>query len=125
MRNNMGMYDNIRCQFSLPLAGATNLLYQTKDTEEQSLCDYEIREDGTLWCHDWQESKPDMKKVLFDGELNFYTIYYIIEGVLVNASKGGWLEWCACYEHGELKQMKLVRDTPPKVRQGEDTVICP
>ena len=45
----MGMFDDINCKYPLPLAGANELAYQTKDTESQ-FCDiYEIRCDGTLW----------------------------------------------------------------------------
>lgn len=45
----MGMYDNLRCKYPLPLAGANELDYQTKSTPEQWCGLYEIREDGTLW----------------------------------------------------------------------------
>ena len=119
----MGLYDNIRCQFSLPLAGANDLPYQTKDTDMQGLATYEIREDGTLWlvCNNRGEMNPE--RVPFDGELNFYTTYGIVDGRMVDIPHSGWVEWCARYDHGELKQMKLVRDTPPEVRDGDS--ICP
>ena len=48
----MGMFDDIRCQYPLPLAGASERLFQTKDL----YCDldyYEIREDGTLWREEY------------------------------------------------------------------------
>ena len=45
----MGMFDDIKCKYPLPLDGANALDYQTKDTDAQNLDNYEIREDGTLW----------------------------------------------------------------------------
>lgn len=45
----MGMFDDIKCKYPLPLKGANALNYQTKDTPEQYCDCYEIREDGTLW----------------------------------------------------------------------------
>ena len=45
----MGMFDDIRCKYPLPIDGANGLSYQTKDTPAQWLDQYEIREDGTLW----------------------------------------------------------------------------
>lgn len=45
----MGMFDDIKCKYPLPLNGANDLVYQTKDTPAQFLDKYEIREDGTLW----------------------------------------------------------------------------
>lgn len=49
----MGMFDDIRCKYPLPVEGANDLAYQTKDTPEQFLDQYEIREDGTLWREDY------------------------------------------------------------------------
>jgi len=66
----MGMFDDIKCKYQLPISGANDLDYQTKDTEHQWLDQYEIREDGTLWHEDydiedhserakWIASNPD------------------------------------------------------------------
>lgn len=49
----MGMFDDIKCKYPLPLAGANALAYQTKDTPMQYLDQYEIREDGTLWHEEY------------------------------------------------------------------------
>ena len=43
------MFDYLRCDYPLPVAGANALEYQTKSTDAQFLDKYEIREDGTLW----------------------------------------------------------------------------
>jgi hypothetical protein len=45
----MGMFDYLRCRYALPVSGANELEFQTKDTDSQYLDNYEIREDGTLW----------------------------------------------------------------------------
>lgn len=45
----MGMFDDLRCKFPLPLPEFQNNSFQTKDTPAQFLDQYEIREDGTLW----------------------------------------------------------------------------
>lgn len=59
----MGMFDDIKCKYPLPLAGANDLAYQTKDTAAQ-YCDlYEIREDGTLWHEEYDtEDQSDAAK---------------------------------------------------------------
>lgn len=49
----MGMFDDIKCKYPLPLKGANDLDYQTKDTPMQYLDSYEIREDGTLWHEEY------------------------------------------------------------------------
>lgn len=45
----MGMFDNVRCDYPLPVEGCQGRLYQSKDTPAQFLDSYEIRADGTLW----------------------------------------------------------------------------
>jgi hypothetical protein len=44
----MGMFDELRCRYKLPIDGFDGHLFQTKSLDcELDL--YEIREDGTLW----------------------------------------------------------------------------
>lgn len=50
----MGLFDDIKCSYALPMVGANALDYQTKDTPMQSLDKYEIREDGTLWHEQYE-----------------------------------------------------------------------
>lgn len=56
----MGMFDTLRCKYPLPVTGASDLVYQTKDTPAQWLDYYEIREDGTLWheAYDTEDQSP-------------------------------------------------------------------
>lgn len=49
----MGMFDDIRCKAPLPLPQFQETIFQTKDTPNQYLDQYEIREDGTLWVEDY------------------------------------------------------------------------
>ena len=56
----MGMFDYVKCHYPLPVKGATELLYQTKDTPSQWLDMYEIRADGTLWHEEYDlEDRSD------------------------------------------------------------------
>jgi len=45
----MGMFDYVRCKYSLPNPAAQDLDYQTKSTPCPYLERWEIREDGTIW----------------------------------------------------------------------------
>lgn len=38
----MGMFDNIKCKYPLPVDGANALDYQTKDTDAQQLDNYDL-----------------------------------------------------------------------------------
>ncbi len=56
----MGMFDDIICKYPLPVPGANALRFQTKDTPNQFLNLYEIREDGSLWHEDYDvEDRSD------------------------------------------------------------------
>lgn len=59
----MGMFDDIKCHYPLPVPGANALDYQTKDTDSQYLDQYEIRQDGTLWHQNYDiEDHSDLAK---------------------------------------------------------------
>ena len=45
----MGMFDHLRCHYTLPIDGAVDIEYQTADLPQPFLEYYEIREDGSLW----------------------------------------------------------------------------
>ena len=119
----MGMFDNIKCKYLLPLEGANALNYQTKDTDEQSIDNYEIREDGTLWhenydsrCEDNKESpfgfsihRDNLRweQVFINSEVQFYTMYSVKDGQLVNSYNGRWLKWSANFVDGKLLELKM------------------
>lgn len=45
----MGMFDNVVCEYPLPVEGANAFVFQSKDTDAQYLDNYKIKADGTLW----------------------------------------------------------------------------
>ena len=112
----MGMFDNIRCQYPMPVEGANDLDYQTKSTPEQWLDNYEIREDGTLF-HEAYESRTEdspespigfyvrrdklrWEAVNLTGEIRFYTS--------LPPKHSGWIEWSAYFVAGKLNQLHLI-----------------
>ena len=104
----MGLFDDLRCHYPLPIEGANALDYQTKDTPAQFLDRYEIRADGTLWHYAYEiEADPDEADRLhrsrrnrswepvehFTGEIVFYS----------DTDEGKWLEFSAYFVRGKLK----------------------
>jgi len=95
----MGLYDNITCKYPLPIPGANELEFQTKDTPRQDLDQYEIREDGTLWlflCGQWRQED-------ITGEIRFYTS--------LGERRQGWLEFSAYFESGRVVRLNTVEHT--------------
>jgi hypothetical protein len=134
----MGMFDNIICQYPLPLEGANDLDYQTKDTPSQLMDLYEIREDGSLWfqAHDiedqseqakWVAENPD-KEIpeelqglagLFGCMMrinNRWEFLYDFSGEIRfysfwdNERGFGWVEWSGYFEAGKLVSLDLLRN---------------
>lgn len=102
----MGMFDEVRCHYPLPVEGANALHYQTKDTD-CNLDQYEIREDGTLWLQerDWDDAKGEYANHRWvphalTGQLCFYTF--------AAPKDRGWISWMAFFDEGKLLQ-------PPKL----------
>jgi hypothetical protein len=131
----MGMFDDIKCRYPLPVEGANALDYQTKDTPAQ-FCDlYEIREDGTLWREDYDtEDHSEAAKWLaanpgkeLPEELNGLRSFM---GCMTRVNKRweqvpnfigelrfyttlppnhtGWIEWSAYFEGGRVVRLNLV-----------------
>ena len=94
----MGMYDNLRCHYPLPIDSANDRLYQTKDLD-CLMNDYEIREDGTLWHMAYDEP------VEMTGEVRFYELL-LEPGQDLNdhTRESGWIEWSAYFVKGKLAQ---------------------
>lgn len=121
----MGMFDEIRCLYPLPLDGANARTYQTKDTPAQFTDLYEIREDGTLWHENYDlEDQSDPTKtgierifgmcarvnerwepVDFTGEIRFYDF---VKETLDHAD--GWIEWSAYFTKGKLVALNLIEN---------------
>lgn len=143
----MGMFDDIKCKYPLPVAGANALAYQTKDTPEQ-WCDlYEIREDGTLWheAYDTEDQSDAAKwKAANPGhelppEMKGWKEFC---GCMARVNKRweqvadftgelrfyttlpprdcGWIEWSAYFERGNVVRLNLVRHEPAVSPNGGD-----
>lgn len=120
----MGMFDELTCQYPLPVPGANALLFQTKDTPKQYLDRYEIREDGTLWHQDYDvedRSDPNATGIMrfvgcmtrvnprwepmpyYTGEIVFYTFKH-------DEEQTGWVEFSAYFEHGKLTRLNVLKN---------------
>jgi hypothetical protein len=136
----MGMFDSIRCKYPLPVEGANALHFQTKDTDEQALDEFEIREDGTLWREDYDiedRSDPTAEGLLamcgmmtrvnkrwvpctFTGEICFYTFWD--EKVINDDDKTpGWIEFSAYFVGGKLNQVHVTQNRPAGPKEPDAT----
>ena len=106
----MGMFDNLRCEYPLPVPGANEREYQTKDTPSQFLATYFITKDGKLTHIEphWEEYDPGDLTTLkaykdddFTGEIRFYDC---------DREGKNWLEFSAYFWKGDLKHIGLVKD---------------
>ena len=122
----MGMFDEIRCLYPLPLEGANARVYQTKDTPAQFTDLYEIREDGTLWHEEYDledQSDPNAEGIArifgmcarvnerwepvdLTGEIRFYDF----SKDTIGGPGEGWIEWSAYFVKGNLKCLELIED---------------
>ena len=130
----MGMYDEIQCKYPLPVEGANAHNFQTKDTPAQFLDHYEIREDGTLWhevydIEDHSDPKAEgiaafmgcmtrvnnrwIQETDFTGEICFYDS--------CGADHTGWIEFSTYFVKGQLKQLEIITNRPPKeIKESAD-----
>lgn len=115
----MGMFDYIRFKVPLP-ESPPDLEWQTKDTPEQYLGTYEVREDGKLyWEKRTQEWVTDLDSLLgralkttstewlpccFTGGITFYSY----EG----KDTKKWWEYSAYFVNGEVKSIDLLQRPP-------------
>ena len=101
----MGMFDDLRCNYPLPVAGANERDYQTKDTPCQYLHKYEITAEGVLRHQEWDAEEGRKTEWIghpdFVGEVRFYDC----------EKGGGWIEFSAYFVNGLLKELHLISDT--------------
>jgi len=120
----MGMFDNLRCEYPLPVDGANELLFQTKDTPVQCLDLYKIDADGQLWHENYDvedQSDPNAEGFLrlagcctrvnqrwekenFSGVITFYT-------ALDEEDESSWVEFVA--EFIDDKLIKMTHSVSP------------
>ena len=116
----MGMYDELICEYPLPLDGMNHLKFQTKDTPAQFLDLYKIDKDGHLWHEIYDikdKSDPNAEgprrlfgcmarvnkrweKSNFTGEIRFYTT--------IGDNHKGWIEFSSIFLCGKLDKLELV-----------------
>lgn len=109
----VGLFDYVRCHYPLPVDGANELEYQTKDMACSYMERYEIRADGTLWKERYDiedrsdpKAEPGSLDSLFGcmtrvnerweaepytGAMEFYTDH-----------AGRWLEFSALFKDGRI-----------------------
>jgi hypothetical protein len=121
----MGMFDDLRCRYPLPVEGANELRYQTKDLDCQ-MDQYEIREDGTLWREDYDvedQSDPNATGIMrLSGMMTrvnprWVPVDYLGRIWFYGSFTGDWkdwIEWCADIIDGRVRSVSLVerRDAP-------------
>ena len=123
----MGMFDELRCYYPLPISGFEDRTFQTKDTPAQYLDQYEIREDGTLW-HEAYDIEDHSNPYLggLDGiagcmnRVNKRWVQEKITGEICfygfptgDHHDGGWVEFSAYFIDGKLKELVLIENKPP------------
>lgn len=144
----MGMYDYIKCEVALPDLPQqiidnwrNDVVFQTKDTPNQSMSLYRINEELKLQveqCEYEMEDRgpaPDDAGVFeqlaygmhsvckrkwwedtqFTGAINFYESY---DGQDTDIC--GWVEYCATVNSGVVNSIMLVKSEPPRNRTQEE-----
>lgn len=103
----MGMFDYLKCEYPLPVEGANDLEYQTKDTPAQYMDIYTIRADGTLWYRPFSDQPQEWEPAPdFTGEIRF--------GTTTGARRTGSIEWSAYFEAGKVVRMNLIEHVKPE-----------
>lgn len=128
--HNMGLFDDLRCKYPLPVEGANELEFQTKDTPSQYMDCYEIREDGTLWHEEydiedrsqaglWRKDHPGEEPPenleRFIGCMARANKHWVFLEKFIGEirfyttlGKAGWLEFSAYFVQGEVNQLHLI-----------------
>lgn len=137
------MFDYIKCKIPLNLDTGkgikdfSDLIYQTKDTPNQFLDEYEIRKNGTLWVQQYDtedHSDPNAEGIMrmvgcmtrvnlrwarvrdFTGEIRFYQA--IIGDLDPNRYDHGWIEWSVYLVRGKVtNRPNLIEYCKPKRRK--------
>ena len=118
----MGVFDYVICEYPLPVEGANDVRFQTKDTPVQHLDNYKICKDGTLWHEAYDiedQSDPNaegidrflgcMARVNQRWELVHLTGEVSFAG---DSSTHLWLEFSAYFVRGYIIRLELIEDRP-------------
>jgi hypothetical protein len=115
----MGLFDDIRCQYALPLpenqgelAGRDwrEQIFQTKDFECLMIT-YVIREDGTLGeqTYDFETNRKGLPRRKPTGwqALSSYTGTVCFYNSIYGNNADYWVEWIAVFVCGKVSELKL------------------
>ncbi len=118
----MGVFDELTCKYPLPIKGANEIKFQTKDTPSQYLDNYEIREDGSLWHEIYDtEDKSDpnaegllricgmLSRVNKRWEAELITGEIVFYGSLPDET---WVEFSAYFVDGTIKYLHVLEPVP-------------
>ena len=111
----MGMFDEIVCECALPdgWTPPPGTVFQTKDTDDQSLVRFTLGADGML-------RRDDGEELQHHGALEFYTSNWSGSapwGMMTKDDQPPWTaEYVALYDHGRMLKIegKLSLDTEVK-----------
>lgn len=116
----MGMFDNITCEYPLPLPDNQGELqgkdwrknqFQTKDFE-CLMDEYCIREDGTLWqqAYTWEttrKGRPRRKPAEWRAVSAYTGTVCFCDSIYGNKADY-WVDWSAVLVSGEVTEIKLL-----------------
>lgn len=99
----MGLFDIVRSKFQLPLDGANDLEYQSKDMPYGGCGTYEIRENGEVWLVNGELSSRRECEL---DDFRFYTMLYS------DNDDGAWIEFRANVIDGIVTSIDLLHNCP-------------
>jgi hypothetical protein len=123
----MGMFDNIKCEYKLPIDGLQDEIFQTKDFE--CLLDtYTITKDGKLILHEIEmipvpeEERPYYGKPEWNDKNGLYKFFGSLKSIPIGdkfidhtgkirfytSLKKGWVEFEAKFFDGILQDIQIV-----------------
>lgn len=135
----MGLFDNVKFSYPLPIPQAQGEIFQTKDFENQ-LDTYLVKQDGSLWRVDYDiEDRSDpnatglaalagrMTRVNprptpypHSGVVNLYGDYPVIDPD-TQARAEGVVELMAVFANGQLTQLSVVEHQRPALEVALET----
>ena len=119
----MGLFDNVKFSYPLPIPQVQDQVFQTKDLDNQ-LDTYVVREDGSLWRVDYDTEdrsdpnatglsalvgklarvNPRQVPFPYSGEVSVYGDYPVVDPNS-QARAEGVVELMAVFENGRLGQL--------------------
>lgn len=107
----MGMFNEVICEYPLPVEGLPDFTFQTKDLGELNLDTYRIRADGKLEMLDFGTERKDVSTPCpFTGQ--FSMCHYFPVGLRNGDGKreSRWVEFELEFLEGTLQSLKVLED---------------